>query len=403
MPYLYERIILVNVAGFEIQHLRMRFDINVQPDETPRNCMLWVYNLADREERQVFERNSPVLIRAGYPSRLGIVFEGKISRIVRQRTGQERSIQLQLIGEPWGAGGGEAPPITGRSYNGSESVRNIVTDIVCRDMNMPVGDMSMIPADAMVDNFHTVMNSTAALTRVTSRVGVSWYEDNGVVRFNAPGSYRSDTTRLRIAPDTGLLKGTAYTDDGDEESGYRVRTLLNPLVTSGALVDLESKEVKGGVGVFKITSFRHEGDNWEGPFNTEYDLVEIENPPPRSATVPIATVTIGEGTTTLVGPMLSDEELADGRPPTRKPVASDPQPMQIVRDVYKPGDMVPDGSPGTLSRVTYFSNLRRFRNGNLVSEGPTYVVRHELGSGKSSDYYTTESLPSWASDLEVSE
>ena len=380
MAELYNRIIRVNVAGFEIEHPRMHFNVERQPDDTPPNGQLTIYNLADREDREIFKRDEPVVIRAGYPQQLGIVFEGKVAKIVKQRRGTERTTQLDLIGGLWDSGLESSPPVTSRSHAGEQSVREVAKAIVTQDMGMAVGDISVIPEDATVDNFYAVNNSTVALTMLTSRVGVTWYEDDGVVRFHSPRRYRNDTSRLLIAERTGLLKGTAYSDSGEEDSGYRVKTLLNPLVRIDGIVDLESKEVLGGKGTFKIANFRHDGDNWEGDFCTEMELVEL-----------------AEGTV-QIGPLsVVDDTLPRRAPGDTSP--TDPQPTQSVMDLYRPGDTLPEGAPAGVERVTYFSNYRQFTDGKLTYEGPAYKVRYDPLGPRRSQVFTEAEAPSWVAGL----
>lgn len=279
MTLLFNRIIKVSIGKVVIEDLRMKFNIERQPDSTPSNGRLTIYNLSDSNEKQLFQKNSEIIIEAGYDKNIGIVFQGVVDEIKKDHRGADKKIQINLLGQPWGHGNGSVPPISSRSYNGEESVRNIVSDLVTQDMGLELGNVNLIPAEATIDNFNVVLNSTAALSRICNRIGISWYEDDGVVRFHFPGVYRTDALRLKISPETGLLRGTAQSTDTDSEAAYRIVTLMYPLVSIDALVDLQSKEVDGGSGTFRVANFRHYGDNWEGEFCTEMILSEIKEPP----------------------------------------------------------------------------------------------------------------------------
>ena len=57
--------------------------------------------------------------------------------------------------------------------------------------------------------------------------------------------------------------------------GWRVKTLLMPMLNPGDRVQLESRSVKG---VFRIQELKHKGDNWQGDWQTEMKLIDPAAP-----------------------------------------------------------------------------------------------------------------------------
>ena len=80
----------------------------------------------------------------------------------------------------------------------------------------------------------------------------------------------SDTTDSEIRQLKLKLRDPAKGVDG-----WRVKTLLMPMLNPGDRVKLESRTIKG---VFRIQELKHTGDNWEGDWQTEMKLVDPAAP-----------------------------------------------------------------------------------------------------------------------------
>ena len=267
MTYFYKRVVVVEVAGFRISEPKIAFQVERQADETTPNGEIEIYNLSKAQTQQIYDRRGPVRLDAGYRGRVATIFEGSAGKILHERSNLARVTKIPLTGslaQVERLGG-----MTARSYEGVESVRRIVADIVLQDMGLqiPTGVLKQIPEAATVPNWAFFESSHAALSAIVKRVGMTWFEDDGVIRLNLPNMPQNDAETFTLSPDTGLIGAPTVTDEGAEAESF-----LIPLARVGGVINLDSDTLKGR---WKISGIVHSGDNWTGKFVTKYDLREL--------------------------------------------------------------------------------------------------------------------------------
>ena len=268
MTIFWRHHVAATVAGLEITDPKIAFRIKREADSTPPDGYIEIHNLNTDTERQIYERGDSVILRAGYGTELGLIFDGAVQRVERERINLARITRLKITGKV-----NEKLAVTSRtgttirSYLGQTTVRQVVTDIVS-DMGLTLGPVDLIPADAMLNNFHWAARSGPALSAAIRELGLTWYELDGTIRFNAPGTRQPDASNVQIDPENGLLESPVITDEG-----ARVRSLLNPNMVLGDIVQLRSETLSGQ---FKIITIQHSGDNWDGHLHTEMELRELQ-------------------------------------------------------------------------------------------------------------------------------
>ena len=161
-------------------------------------------------------------------------------------------------------------------------MRQIARDIIS-DMMLQPGPLDAIPANAMFNNFvWEGFPSTGALRALLdgsepSLSGINYFESDGLMRIgpqtgaaNNGGGQQTqvDGPTIMLDPQTGLIESPIVTDEG-----LQVRCFLNPAITLGCTVELESEVVTGS---FKCVALRHTGDNWSGNFTSNLELREME-------------------------------------------------------------------------------------------------------------------------------
>ncbi len=264
MPYLWQRVILVEVAGLAIDKLRIGIDIEQQAKELTGKVL--IYNMAPSTESHIENEGERVRITAGYRGLEAVLFDGVIHRVQRKREQMRRVCRIDLTS--FAAGANVLGGIAVRSYAGNESVARMVRDLAA-DVGLGVGPLDAIPTGAAVPNFAWAGSATQALDSLLGRFGLTWYEDAGTLRVNAPGRPQLDLDNVVISPKTGMIGIPERTDEG-----AKVKTLLNPRHKIGSTVVLESETLSG---IWKVVSYHHKGDNWdEGPFETALDLRPVE-------------------------------------------------------------------------------------------------------------------------------
>ena len=265
MGYLYGRIIQLTVAGLRIKDLKLAFDIERKPNESVPGGEISIYNLSEFDEDRIHERGGSIQLVAGYPTTFAMLLDGTVEKVHRERMGSDRITRVEVGAQATSAkklGG-----VTSRAYQGEESVRTILTEIVTLDLDLAIGPLDAIPASATVENWAWHGPAIAAVRSISRRVGARAFEDDGVIRFNKPGMQQSDAATITLSRDTGLVGVPAITDDGAEAV-----SLLQPLARVGGIAEVDSEHVKGR---WLIKGVRHRGDNWLGSFLTAYSLREM--------------------------------------------------------------------------------------------------------------------------------
>ena len=269
-PTLYGRRVEVRIAGLIIRDLHISFEVKRQADKTEPKGHVKIYNLTRQHEQQIEDRGEAIRLDAGYPETIAVLFDGSVQRVERRRRRLARITRIELGGHLQAAD--RVGGYTNRSYAGSESIRRIARDIVERDIGLGIGPLDAIPADAQTENYAWAGSSGLALDHLLRRVGVTFIEDDGVIKFNKPGAAASDGVSLVLSPTSGLVGAPAVTDDGVE-----CESLLQPLARVGGLLRLRAETYSG---TFKIVGVKHTGDNWQGDYRTAYDLRPVDVAPP---------------------------------------------------------------------------------------------------------------------------
>ena len=254
------RQIFVDVAGFRIRDVKIRFRIDLPNPQGE----IWIYNLASETHSQIESEGQGIVVSAGYPETVGVLVEGSVQDIDRFPVEGDQISYIVVQGFT-AAYGSFSEPIH-RFYEGDEIVRNIAGDFIS-DMGLEPGPMTHIPAHATVTDFEWALTPGVGLTVLLSHLDrpVSWYEDDGVIRFRAVGVAQPDGIQVTLGPDTGLIGSPGRKKDGR----IQVQAMLDSRWHVGNRVDLRSAAIQG---IHTITSVSHQGDNWDGKFVSGMEL-----------------------------------------------------------------------------------------------------------------------------------
>ena len=259
---LYGRRIRVRIAGLEITKPQIAFQVEREPDETPPEGEVRLWNLTREHASQIYERGGPLTVEAGYGDALSELVNSEAEKVAHTRRDTARITTIEfggLVSAPTRLGG-----VTSRSWTGNETIRQIITDVVS-DMGLTAGPLEAIPAGETAENWAWSGQSSRALTALTKRVDARWYDDDGVVRFTRRGQATTGAPDLVLSKDTGLIGTPTITD-----RGANATSLLRPLARIGARVQVESDAVNGS---WLVAGLRHEGTNdAAGRFQTGFEL-----------------------------------------------------------------------------------------------------------------------------------
>ena len=262
MAYLWKRFIRTEAALLRIEEPRMHVQIGKDADKVTGSVD--IYNLNPNSERALTERGERIRITAGYRTgvRVGVILDGTIRRSQSKRQGLARITTLEVsdhVHSPTRLGG-----FTNRSYEGSETVRNIIYDLAF-DLDLGVGIVDAIPAEAVIENYAYSGTSSKGLTALLDPMGLSWWEDDGLIRVaQQRGQAQPDLPILLVSADTGMIGSPTPTDEGAE-----VTMFFDPRVVRGTQFVLEADNLHGS---WKCIAYKHDLENWDGPFSTWCDL-----------------------------------------------------------------------------------------------------------------------------------
>ena len=283
MPEQFLREVRVQVGDaaerLTVEDLLIRFRVQKYANGTPAEGEIDIYNLADASETRVQERGKAVVLFAGYDGRLEEVFRGDVRRVERFREKYDRITRIHV----GGAVQNRTVAIFRRAYEGETAVRTIVQDAVA-ELGLDIGPLTLIPADATKTNFRYNGGSISLLLdRLLEPYGVSWYEEDGTVRFTRLQASADDRPDgVTISENTGLIGTPTRTDDG-----IRFKTLLDHRLKLDTVVTVQAfaavlRAGSGGGGTneraaelegarWKVVEVVHGGDNREGEFYTQVE------------------------------------------------------------------------------------------------------------------------------------
>lgn len=248
------------------QGLDVRFDVERDLKREPNTAKIEVFNLNPAHRKQLGEaKNAVVILEAGYEGGIGQIFKGKI------RPGRAFS---QLDGPDWitvlEAGDGEKATRSNRvseSFPAGTSVRTVLECVVASLSDLQLGNASrkllqeatsfLVESSNLGSEFveGTTVSGNAAteLTRLLDSVGLEWSVQGEEIQILRKGQALTSTV-IKIGSGTGLIGSPEVGSDGV----VNFTSLLNPDISPGRRVQLDSRTVDGGV--FRVLRVKNTGD-----------------------------------------------------------------------------------------------------------------------------------------------
>jgi hypothetical protein len=274
-------------TGVEITQLRVSFDIKKSTKKNPNKCKVTVWNLTQATRERFEQPNTRIVLYAGYKEDAGplLIFQGGVTHAYLSIEGPDYQTILEL-----GDGSQEIrDSVISVGYDRGVESKTILSDLSAK-MELPL----VLPSDAPERIWENGLSyygaSRGLLDKVTSATDLEWSIQNGNIQVIEKGGV---TTRqgIVIATDSGMIKSPERVREAKAEktstdktkiipgkeafNGWKVETLLMPMLNPGDRVILESKVVEG---VFRIQELRHVGDTHEGDWKTELRLVDPNKP-----------------------------------------------------------------------------------------------------------------------------
>jgi hypothetical protein len=227
--------------GLELGAFRIRFQTQNTDTESPNNCSIRVYNLADKTIAQITGKGefTGVVLNAGYEGgNYGVIFQGSIKQF---RVGRENAKDSYLdifaadgdIGYNQGIVRASLAKGT-TAYTAMQTAAGAMPGIADMDTGALKIDKQHIPSIRGTVLFGM---ARARLRNLTSNLDASWSIQDGKVVVTANEGYQEGTA-VKINVATGLIGLPEQTGEG-----IKIQCLLNSRIRIGALVQLNNSEI----------------------------------------------------------------------------------------------------------------------------------------------------------------
>jgi hypothetical protein len=271
----FRRPIVATTTDVEtVQDLRFRFSIERTIHKEPNDCKVTVFNMAERSRAYIQKRPLRVLLDVAWegatPQRL---FDGDLrwsESLLRQDTWET---ELEL-------GDGERAFRYARA-NASFRAGTPVHDAVAKTigfmgMKVPtnLASFSELTQRKFASGVTLSGRAHFELTRLLDPLHIIWNIQDGLIYL-----FRKDEPRQRSEPDLivseqeGMMGSPEYgapPPDG-KRPVLHVKTQLDARYVPGKAIRVEARAFSKGANRFRLSRVRHEGDTWNGPWETQLE------------------------------------------------------------------------------------------------------------------------------------
>lgn len=267
-------------AGFEVGEtskaqpvaLHVNFSLQKSDLETQNTGRVTLWNLNPSQLAVLNEKDCVVSLKAGYGSKLALIFAGIVSYVSTTIDSADRKTEIEVIDNLVEI----RDTYVSVSYNGTVNWK-IIFDDVAAQMGVAVSYSYNAEFVDISNGFSFVGLARDIMTKGCKCCNLSWSIQNGVMQVKKPGDVMSREVYV-LSPDTGLLGIPArvvITQDeatGKNTLGWDVEYFLNGAINIDDYVKLESETV---TGYFRVYSLEISGDNVSGDWICKARLLEV--------------------------------------------------------------------------------------------------------------------------------
>ena len=248
--------------GFEIGEksksqpvpLHINFSIERTDLETQNTGRVTVWNLNKEHLATLDEKDCVLSLKAGYGSRMPLIFAGIVTNCVTTNDGADRKTEIEVVDNLVEI----RDTYVTISYVGTVNWKTIFDDVANR--------------------FSFVGLARDIMTKGCACCGLVWSLQNGVMQVKKPGDVMSREVFV-LSEDSGLLGIPARVTEANSETsdktsiGWEVEFFLNGAIHIDDYVKLESKTV---TGYFRVAKLTQAGDNISGDWTCTARLMEVQ-------------------------------------------------------------------------------------------------------------------------------
>ncbi|WP_303870445.1 phage tail tip lysozyme [Acetobacterium wieringae] len=240
-----KQLIINNVV---MPDLEIDFNITFNADDEQPVNDVSIVNLTPETIRGI-GNGQIVILNAGYGDNMGNLLVGKISDVATTSDAVDRSLKLMV-----------APDVNvtlsttvSKSYAPGTMASFVVKDLL-NGIGLEVGTIKLNADICYTDGKIFSGTVDAALKEIVKATGSFMFVRCNII-YIVDSVYEIDTGIL-LNKSTGLI-GSPEVVDINGAKGYKIKSLLNPMLTLGSVFRLESKYLSG---LFRVQDGTHTGD-----------------------------------------------------------------------------------------------------------------------------------------------
>lgn len=265
MARLFDREVVLNVGGLRIasrsvtgvvkNNLTVQFKVTRSRIKDPNKATVSVFNL-NRENRAALEgKNNPTVIEAGYVLNVSQIFAGVLQFGSSKQEGTDWITTFQSAdgGTKWKTARINA------SFKGPVSAGDVLLE-AGRAMGLNLGNLSQKAQEGSLRQelqewvHGKVLSGRAsrAFDRVIKSLGYGWSIQDGQIQILGPKEV-IDQQAIVLRSADGQSTGLVGSPEPGEKGFVKARALLQPDLTPGRKVQIQSEQVEGFYRIERVT------------------------------------------------------------------------------------------------------------------------------------------------------
>lgn len=243
---LFKRSIIIQTGKVTINadDLDMEFDVEFDDDTETNESEITVYNLSDTTIQNIKKGEKLITLTAGYKEDTGIILSGFISQVKTSFDDLDKVTSIKVVDS---AGGAERE-IKDLAFAKGVSASKVLRKLI-EMTKLPLAVFS-IQRDFVYKDGLTINDGLMETIKKQAQVcGVSAYVNKGQV-YVQPLS-KGEDVNFSLTVDTGLISLSEFEEEitaekfTDAVKGYEITMLLQHRISTGSILNIQSKNVSG--------------------------------------------------------------------------------------------------------------------------------------------------------------
>lgn len=268
-------------TGFEVGEtskeqpipLHISFSIQKSETETQNTGKVSIWNLNDEHLSVLNKKDCALSLRAGYGTRLNLIFAGIISFAVTKRDGANRVTEIEVVDNLVEI----RDTYVSVAYKGKVNTKSVMDDVASQ-MGVAVTYSYNAKFVDLPNGYSYVGQAKNIMDKMCKCSGLTWSLQNGVMQVKCPNDVMKKEVYLlnaesgMIGTPARVVVSQADSSGGENVLGWDVEYFLNGAIHIDDYVRVESDTVNG---YFRVYSLDIAGDNVSGDWYCKARLLEV--------------------------------------------------------------------------------------------------------------------------------